>query len=224
MTYQEIFAHFIECNKDEIYKEARGAVNYAFVQDGYGRLIIYFEPSDGKIDWRNNFAFKKKPYKDMKVKYKVYRGFLKCWKSVEDRVIDKVVEKRANGAYKWDHITVIGYSHGGALAALCHEAVWFHRPDLREKGLLGIGFEAPRVYGARKVKKELMERWENFYVLRNGRDIVTYVPPRLFGFTHVGNIVKMKTEAGIVMAHTPWEVEKSLLVNAAVLDRVFEGK
>lgn len=224
MTHEKIFAHFIECNKDEIYKEARGAVNYAFRQEGYGRLVIYFEPSDGRLDWRNNFAFKKKPYKDMKTKYRVHRGFLKCWKTIEDRIIDKVVEKTPNGAYKWQWITVVGYSHGGALAAFCHEAVWFHRPDLREKGLVGIGFEPPRIYGAWRVKEELKERWAHFYVLRNGRDIVTHAPPRIFGFTHVGNIVKMKTKAGFVMAHTPWEVEKSILVNADVLDRVFEGK
>jgi hypothetical protein len=53
---------------------------------------------------------------------------------------------------------VVGYSHGGALAAFCHECVWFHRPDLREKGLLGYGFEAPRIYAGFKVKKELAQR------------------------------------------------------------------
>ena len=31
MTHKKLFALFVECNKDEIYKEARGAVNYAFV-------------------------------------------------------------------------------------------------------------------------------------------------------------------------------------------------
>ena len=205
-------ALFEECNKDEIYKQARGAVNYAFIRDGYRRLIIYFEPSDGKLDWRNNFAFKKRPYKDMKVPYKVHGGFLKCWKAVEDKVIDKVLEKRSNGAYRWQQVTIVGYSHGAALAALCHECVWFHREDLRGGRLLGIGFEAPRVYGALKVKKDLAQRWDNFYVVRNGRDIVTHAPPRIFGFTHVGKIVKTTPahKAGCIEAHTPWNMKDSL--------------
>ena len=98
----------------------------------------------------------------------------------------------------YNKIYVIGYSHGGALAAFCHECCWFWRPNLRNGGILGYGFEAPRIYGAWHVKKSLKERWENFTVVRTNCDIVTHCPPRLFRYTHVGKILKIKGNTKLV--------------------------
>ena len=89
----------------------------------------------------------------MEIPYRVHRGFLEAWKEVEDIIIDKILEKDVDGNFCWKHIVVVGYSHGGALAAFCHEGVWFHRPDLREEGLEGYGLEATRIYGGWHVKK-----------------------------------------------------------------------
>lgn len=58
----------------------------------------------------------------MDITFRVHRGFLAAWKTVEDVVISKITEK-VDGEYKWQHIIVVGYSHGGALAGLCHECV-----------------------------------------------------------------------------------------------------
>lgn len=214
MNNKKLLALFRECNKDEIYREAGIEVNFAFVEAQNNTLLIFFEPSDGKVDWRNNFAFKKKPYKDMKIEYRVHRGFLKCWKTVEDIVIQKINELGADGNFKWKKIVIIGYSHGGALAAFCHECVWFYRPDLHDtNNLIGIGFEAPRILGAKKVDPRLAVRWNNFYVIRNHNDLVTRVPPTWLGFAHVGKMLTMKTreKVGGIKAHTPRQVEKSLL-------------
>ena len=215
MNNKKLLELFRECNKDEIYREAGIEVNFAFKRAEDDTLLIFFEPSDGGVDWRNNFAFKKKPYKDMDVDYKVHRGFLKCWKAVEDIVIQKVTEKARDGAYKWRRVVIVGYSHGGALAAFCHECVWFHREDLRHvaDGIVGIGFEAPRIYGARTLNPALGTRWNNFFVICNYNDLVTKVPPSWFGFAHVGKVLCMRTrrKVGCIKAHTPREVEKSLL-------------
>ena len=215
MNNKKLLALFRECNKDEIYREAGIEVDFAFIEAENDTLLIFFEPSDGGVDWRMNFAFKKKPYKDMSTEYKVHRGFLKCWKAVEDIVIQKVTELDRDGEFRWKKIVTVGYSHGGALAAFCHECVWYYREDLRHKegALVGIGFEAPRIYGARKVSAALGTRWAHFYVIRNYDDIVTKVPPSWFGFCHVGKVLTMRTrrKVGCVKAHTPREVEKSLL-------------
>ena len=102
------------------------------------------------------------------------------------------MEKDEEGNYKWARIVVVGYSHGGALAALCHECVWYNREDLREgDALLGFGFEAPRIYAGWRMPKALKERWKNFTVYRNKNDIVTHLPPVLFGFRHVGKMKKI---------------------------------
>ena len=40
-------------------------------------------------------------------------------------------------------------------------------------------------------RKKIKERWDNFTVIRNIDDIVTHVPPLLFGYYHVGNLLKI---------------------------------
>ena len=196
---------FNNCNLMS-YNTIGDSVNYAFIEEN-DHLFIYFQGSSQISDWVRNFLFKKKPYKDMKVPYKVHRGFLAAWKEVEDIVIAKITEtNETKTERKWKHITVVGYSHGGALAGLCHECVWYWRPDLRESGLVGYGFETPRFYGGWRVKKELKERWAHFYVIRNNNDIVTHCPPSIFRFCHVGNVIKIKGD--IKLGPKAWYIPK----------------
>lgn len=209
---------FTYCNEAK-YETAGNDVNYAFVEDG-DSLYIYFQGSSSIWDWVRNFLFKKRPYKDMKVPYKVHRGFLAAWKEVEDIIIAKVTETKkqrqynSDGTtysykevYKWNRITVVGYSHGGSLAGLCHECVWFWRPDLRASGLNGYGFESPRFYGGWLVKKELKERWEHFHVIRTNNDLVTHCPPALLAFCHVGSLIKIKGDTSLVKG---WYIPKCI--------------
>ena len=86
------------------------------------------------------------------------------------------------------------------MAFFATECVWFHRPDLREDGLEGYGFEAPRVYGGWRVKKSLQERWAKFKVIRNNNDLVTHCPPALFRFCHAGKILKIHGSTDLVKA------------------------
>ena len=207
---------FYNCAYTVDYKTVGKDVNYAFVEKG-DKLLIYFQGSNSVIDWIRNFLFPAKPYKHMGIKYRVHRGFLKAWKEVEDIIKAKIVEKvkielkegpnqiiiKDEFEYKWKHITVIGYSHGGALAAFCHECVWYWRPDLRESGLEGYGFEAPRIYAGFKVKKALKERWKHFTIIRTNNDLVTHCPPAIFGFCHVSNILKIVGDISLVTNHIP---------------------
>lgn len=190
-TLEKLYKKILEANYLTIGED----VNYAFEEEG-STLYILFEESNGKIDWRNNFAFAKRPYKDMKIKYKVHGGFLKCWKAVEDIIIAKIKEQNDNSTYKFSSIICSGWSHGGALTMLCHECVWFHRPDIR-KNCFSVSFEGPRVYGGFKVKKCLRERWAHFYEVVNDKDIVTHMPPRIFGFSHAGNILHIGRHSGL---------------------------
>lgn len=206
---------FHRCAYDVSYEQVGDSVNYAFeVEDNH--LYIYFEGSNSITDWVRNFLFTKKPYKDMKIPYRVHRGFLAAWKTVEDIIIAKIKEKDENG-YKWQHITIVGYSHGGALAAFCHECVWYWRPDLRDEGLEGYGFEAPRIYGGFKVKKALRERWETFTVVRNKNDIVTHCPPCIFGYCHVGDMLKIGKGLSTKDYHWP------KCIGAHYPDKVYES-
>lgn len=179
-------------------------VDYCFIQENR-TLYIYFEPSDEQIDWKHNFIFAKRPYKDMKILYKVHRGFLKCWKTIEDIVIDRIADKNIN------EIVIIGYSHGGALSMLCHECCWFHRPDIKNN-IWGIGFDSPRVYAGLWVKKALKSRWQQYMTIRNHTDLVTHMPPKLFGYSHVGKLVKIgkNKKYNCIKSHHASNISESL--------------
>lgn len=216
---------FRKCAYRFDYKQAGDSVNYAFVEKG-DTLFIYFEGSNSISDWFRNFWFFKKPYKEMEITFRIHGGFLAAWKEVQDIVIAKITELKSpyikrtwyneeeftdTPDYKFNNIITVGYSHGGALSGLCHECVWFNRPDIR-KNIYGVGFESPRFYHGFRVKKALKERWENYEVVRNHNDIVTHLPPFLFCFTHVGQLLKIgqKKKYGPIKSHYPDKVLESL--------------
>ena len=162
------------------------------------RLCIYFEPSNGTLDWLHNLSFHAMPYNDMDPPWQCHAGFLKCWRSVRPYLEEMIADPRVQS------VLTVGYSHGAALAVLCHEYIYYHRPDLRER-TVGVGFGCPRVlYGC--VPDEIAKRWEHFYVVRNGDDIVTHLPPRVLGYCHVGTLVTVGEGRGgtsSVDAHRP---------------------
>ena len=96
---------------------------------------------------------------------------------------------------------------------MCHEYIWFNRPDLREK-IVGYGFGCPRIFWGLKPKK-LAIRWKSFTVIRNIDDIVTHVPPLIFGYSHIGNIIKIgkRGKYSMVDAHRPENILKELIEN-----------
>ena len=181
---------FKDCAYNIKYDTIGNDVNYKFIEES-DTLFIFFQGSNdikadkGWIDWLRNFWFfptKKKPYKGMEDPFYVHSGFLSAWKEAEDLVIAKISEAR------WQHINIVGYSHGAALACLAHECAWFYRPDLKDN-LQTYAFEAPRAFA--HINKDVSERWKTCTVFRNNNDIVTHCPPRLFGFKHVGNVVQL---------------------------------
>ena len=177
---------FEDCAYNIHYEEVGKKVNYQFVEEE-DTLYIYFQCSNGIIDWIRNFLFKKKVYGE----FKVHRGFLSAYNEVRDIILDKVYSK----IYK--HVIIVGYSHGGALCTLAVEDIAYHFPQLDVKG---YAFESPRCVSA---KKELRERWKDLIVIRNGSDLITHLPPKLFGFCDLGKMTKIKGDASLVKKHIP---------------------
>ena len=160
-------------------------------------LFLFFEKSNGAVDWLNNLDFPAKPYREMKDLWFVHRGFLRVFKVIEPHIAPLILDESVK------KIVVSGYSHGAALALLCHEYCVFHRPDLAEE-IAGVGFGCPRVVWG-PLGKPLKARFERFTVVRNGKDIVTHVPPWIFGFHHVGKMIRIGEDAdyGPIDAHRP---------------------
>ena len=176
-----------------------------YVERDDSTLYIFLECSNGHEDWENNFDFPAKPYKRMgKTVWFAHRGFLKVWKSIEDHLNPYIMDPEVK------KIVTVGYSHGAAMAVLCHEYIWYNRPDLRDN-IDGYGFGCPRVFWGIK-PKHIKIRWNRFAVIRNIDDIITHLPPALLGYSHVGTVQEIGTEDKYspVNAHRPENIEFEL--------------
>ena len=189
---------------DAKYVHVENAGDYTVERDG-DTLYIFFECSDGATDWKNNFDFPAKPYKRMgKTTWFAHRGFLRVWKSIEPYVANHIKDESVRS------ICTVGYSHGAAIAVLCHEYIWFNRPDLRDR-IEGYGFGCPRVLWLCR-NKRVNCRWDRFITIRNIDDIVTHVPPACFGFNHVGKMIEIgsRNKYSPIDAHRPENILKEL--------------
>ncbi len=200
MNLADLFSWVLHARYTDVKNDASFAVRRTA-----DTLYILFEASRGVQDWENNVDFPVLPYRDMPHRWMCHRGFLTVWKSAEPYITDAVLSAHAK------NVTVAGYSHGGALAALCHEHIWFHFPHLR-KHLTGFGFGAPRVLWRLPGTLWPKERWEAFTVIRNLDDAVTHLPPAILGYTHVGTVLEIgqKGRYTPLEAHRPQSYENAL--------------
>lgn len=165
------------------YTHIQNSADFALRRKG-SVLCIYFAHSDGKEDWKNNLAFPARAYmsKDRPLWF-AHRGFLKVWQTIEDYIAADIADPSVK------KVILAGYSHGAALAMLCHEYVWRKRPDLRQS-MEGYGFGCPRVFFGIPTEA-LKARWARFTVIRNLDDIVTHLPPKILGYSHVGRMLEI---------------------------------
>ena len=160
-------------------------------------LYLWFEKSNGVRDWLHNLNFAAVPYRDMNPVWQCHAGFLRVWKSIQPLVEPLILDPSVR------RICTVGYSHGAAVAVLCHEYIVYHRPAL-SGSVIGIGYGCPRVLlGC--ATPPLARRWESFFIVRNQGDLVTHLPPTSLGFCHVGNLVEIgeKDRYSPINAHRP---------------------
>lgn len=200
MTLLNLFQRCLNCE----YKQIENSASY-FNETKGDTLYLYFEASNGKEDWKNNFDFPAKPYKEMNDTWFVHRGFLRVWKTIEPNLAPFIEDRNIK------HIVCVGYSHGAAIAVLAYEYCMFHRPDIKDN-IEGYGFGCPRVVWG-FLKKRVKERLKGFVVVRNGNDLVTHLPPVLFGFRHVGKKLKIGEgkRYGLIGAHYPDKYVEALM-------------
>lgn len=170
---------FSRCLDIEYFTVENGG-SFAMEREGE-RLYVFFEKSDGAEDWENNFDFyavesRRECARECESWY-AHGGFLRVWRSILPYIEGALLDLDLR------EIISVGYSHGAALALLCHEFIWYNRPDIRSN-IFGYGFGCPRVIWGRVPYER--ERWKSFYRVKNIDDIVTHLPPRSFGFRHIG--------------------------------------
>ena len=194
---------FEKCLRAEYIHAGEGA-DYAAERIGT-TLYIYLEHSRGEEDWKNNLDFPTRAYCHGKeCPFRAHRGFLRVWESVADALAPTLLAPTVK------KIVTVGFSHGAALAVLCHEYVWYHRSDLRPV-IEGYGFGCPRVLWGR-LSADLRARWERFLVIRNMDDLVTHLPPAILGYTHVGEMLEIGARGRYsrIDAHRPENIATEL--------------
>ena len=195
----DLYRYFIKCLNAK-YLHTKEGGSYATERNG-NTLYIFFEHSNGRADWISNIDFRIKRGAKEKGSFLYHNGFLLVWNSILPYIKNQIFDKSAR------KIVIVGYSHGGAIAGLCYEYVKNNRKDI--EALEGYGYGAPRFKWG---KRDSLHIWQGHYVIRNKNDIVTYLPPRLFGFVHVGEIINIgeRSRYSPIDAHRKESYIKSL--------------
>ena len=197
-TLSELFSKCLTAN----YIHTPNGGDYALQDDPHGQcLYVLFEWSDGREDWKNNLSFSVKPANPnapRTEKWYAHRGFLKVWRSMETEVVSRV--KYLIRATSYRTVICVGYSHGAALALLATEALSRYLDGITQVD--GYGFGSPRVIWGRLPEK-VYHRLEDFHTIRNIPDLVTHLPPAVWGYRHVNlSTVGEKGKYGPIKAHT----------------------
>jgi len=141
---------------------------------------LYFQCSASPSDWKHNFLFCPKAVRAYKgSRWYAHEGFLLLWKSVQDEIMSALAGSTPS--------IVAGYSQGGALATLAHE-------DLHFRGIHPntVTFGSPRVvWNPFRLNKEIDKRFLQVYNIAVQGDIVTKVPPAVFGYVTEGRTARI---------------------------------
>lgn len=150
------------------------------------RLILVFQESQGKRDWKNNFAFipvPVKPYGDMTHEWFCHYGFIHAYKSARKEIVAAMHVRLAEIDESWN-VTVIGWSHGGALAQIASEDMFYQfgiKCDV-------ITFGSPCPFYGKKTLDYVKSCVNSAVCYENASDFVTKCPPFGEGMnhTHIG--------------------------------------
>ncbi len=147
-------------------------------------MIIVFRGSDDGKDVLTNLNFCKQvpPYNNYSSKIRVHSGFLNVYKN--ENVRDNILQNITPEIKK---IQITGHSLGAALAILCAVDIQYNFPDIDCEAIV---YGCPRV-GNKAFATSYNRRVFKTLRVKNGGDIITMLPPAMFGYSHVGANIKI---------------------------------
>lgn len=172
--------NLIKTTKD--YKTAGDSVDYkVLVDDENHRIKLLFQCSHGDVDWKNNFDFPVKPYKEQENTLYYHRGFAKAYKSANDAIMSDLISAVSkNQEYV---VEISGWSLGGAMAVLAAEDFNFRTGRLS----VLITFGSPKVCFGKKTKERIKNCCFLIRQFANVNDCVPDMPP-FPGYCHVDEV------------------------------------
>jgi len=143
------------------------------------QLIIAFRGTDSFQDFLTDMKFWRMsiPYGNSASKVRVHSGFCEAYQHFLVRdVIKTFIKDDVKDIY------ITGHSYGAALAMLCALDLQYNFPDRYYEV---VTFGCPRL-GNRHFAKSYNKRVVKTIRFENGNDLVTKIPPAIFGFRHAG--------------------------------------
>ncbi len=162
-------------------------------------LYVSLRETNGTFkDWFFNFWFCRK--------YGYHRGFLIKTLSIYPQLLKKLHKYNKD---EINNIIVLGFSQGGATGAIVYKRF---KKMFKDKNVEAHLFAAPRAFTLLNYIKD-KDLFDNLTRYQISKDLVTKVPFGIFGFKHVGNEIKLKsnyTIFNVVDNHHPDTYEKLL--------------
>jgi len=157
--------------------DAESGIQCFLRRDG-GTLYITFRGSDSPKDWQTNLYFRRLviPYGNTKSKIRMHAGFIYAYNN------DRVRPQLHSAAKNTDKIVISGHSLGAALSIVCAVDIQYNFP---EKDIEVYAYGGPRVGNLAFIRSYNKRVFKTFRV-ENGNDIVTKLPPAIFGYRHAG--------------------------------------
>ena len=132
-------------------------------------IYLLFAGSNSDIDWRIDFDFPARPYREQISSLMVHKGFIKAWKSANDVIIEEL--KDVVLKYPNYEVFIAGWSYGGAMAILAGED-YFYR-TCKKARLITYG--APKILSGEKSRKYVASCFKTVEQYGQYNDIVTYL-------------------------------------------------
>lgn len=172
------------------YKKSGLDVDWTIKVDTLEREIrLLFAPSNSSMDWKNNFKFPAKLYKNQENKFYVAVGWGNCYKSCNDEIMDELINAiKKNPQFK---VTIAGHSYGGAMSVLAAEDLHYRlsiKPDV-------VTFGAPKPLYGKVTKEYFLSCCHTVNQYAHVNDIVPKMPP--FPLYENMNVVKIGKKCSI---------------------------
>ena len=173
-----------DLHRDNFFFSDKDTDTQAFVVGDKNKIILSFRGTEGKIpDWITNIDAFKETWINVPQAGEVHHGFYVALSSIWDEVTSEIKKLRTSGQSIW----LTGHSLGGALATLAAATLRLQQPEIEINGLYTFG--QPRV-GNKEFSSNFNSKLKKkCYRCVNNNDVVTRVPPRIFGYSHVGRLM-----------------------------------
>lgn len=169
---------------DYFYDEETNTLALAIVEDDILHLVFRSSQApDNKVDLHYNLKISKRrddifPQENIRA----YSGFLEKYHAIRPDILKRVHQDGTGRP-----VMLLGHSGGGAIAALAYMDLTQLYP---EKEMAAVTYGMPRVFN-RHGAAWFEEHYEQFIRIVNGRDAIPNMPPALFGYRHVGRLIRI---------------------------------